>query len=62
MDTQTIKSEIHKTVDTLPDYVLSDLLIYVKQIEEKSMHQEDLLKNLQTILDEDKNLLYRLAQ
>jgi len=62
MTTEQIKSEIHKSIDGLPESVLLELLEYLKQLNSISKGEIELSKNLSKILQEDKNLLRRLAQ
>ena len=62
MTTEEIKSEIQKTLDSIPENVLQDILDYLKLIQGKSADKIALSKNLRDILTEDKELLERLAR
>lgn len=62
MTVQEIKSEIQKTLDNVPESVLQDVLVLLKSAENQSSENVQLLKNLKTILLEDKELLERLAK
>jgi hypothetical protein len=59
MSKDEIKYEINKVLDLLPDKALEDLLTFLKNIEN---HSSDLFIDLQRILNEDKELLQKLAQ
>ncbi len=62
MTTKEIRSEILKTLDTIPENVLQDILDYLKTIQDKSADKIKLGKNLHDILMEDKALLEKLAK
>jgi hypothetical protein len=62
MTTQDIKSEIQKSLDRVPESVLQNVLDYLKQVENQSEEKVKLVKNLEDILSEDKELLARLAK
>jgi len=62
MTTKEIKSEIKKALDNIPESVLQDLLDYLKAIQDKSIDNIKLGKNLRNILTEDKELLEKLAK
>lgn len=62
MKTEEIKTEINKVIDTVPDNVLIDLLDYLKQLQEVSQKNIELSKNLKLILNEDRELLAKLAK
>ena len=57
-----IKQEITNIVDTLPNEVLDDLLIYLKKVQKASEKKITLSLNLNTILIEDKEVLEKLAK
>jgi hypothetical protein len=62
MSKDEIKYEINKMLDLLPDKALEDLLSFLQNIEN---HNSDLFfdkSRLQKILNEDKDLLQKLAQ
>jgi mRNA-degrading endonuclease RelE of RelBE toxin-antitoxin system len=62
MTAQDIKSEIQKSLDRVPESVLQNVLDYLKQVENQSEEKVKLVKNLEDILSEDKELLARLAK
>ena len=62
MNTENVKTEIHKVVDMLPDDLSNEVLTYLKSILDKSSHDVKLSINLSKILTEDKELLNRLAK
>jgi hypothetical protein len=62
MSKEEIKSEINKVLDTLPDKALEDLLSFLKNIGDNSSRTFDTGTLLKKILEEDNNLLKRLAQ
>jgi len=49
-------------LNNIPDDVLEDVLRYLKSLTNKSRRSIILSQNLGKILEEDKNLLERLAQ
>lgn len=62
MSKDEIKYEINKVLDLLPDKVLEDLLSFLKNVDN---HNSEIFLNksrLQRILNEDKDLLQKLAQ
>jgi hypothetical protein len=59
MSKDEIKYEINKVLDLLPDKALEDLLSFLKNIENRS---SDLFIDFHRILNEDKELLQKLAQ
>jgi hypothetical protein len=61
MSKEQIKEEIGKVLDNLSDNALQELLVFLRDIEKKSKSVE-LERNLQKILNEDQELLLRLAQ
>ena len=62
MTTKQIKVEIQKTIDTLPDKVLEDILSYLKQVQKTSLKNIEVSRHLRQIFREDKELLEKLAQ
>jgi hypothetical protein len=61
MSKEDIKSEINKILDTLPDTVLEDLLSLLRSISDSPSRTFDTIALLSKILEEDNNLLKRLA-
>jgi hypothetical protein len=62
MTTQQIKAEIIKVLDTFPDTVLEDILKYLKTVKSKSHKQYKLSQDIKHILNEDQELLEKLAK
>lgn len=62
MTTKQLKQEIVKVLDQVPDEVLTDLLEYLNELKNKSEDQVLKVKHFRRILEEDTNLLRRLAQ
>lgn len=62
MTSKQIKSEIQKLLDTVPENVLQDLLSYLKVAQKQSKDQAELSSHLRKILNEDKELLEKLAK
>ncbi len=61
MADKNLKIEIQKVIDNIPETVLEEVLIILKDIESKSKTASDDIL-LEKILEEDKSLLKRLAQ
>ena len=57
-----IKEKIYKVLDNMSDDILEDVFKYLKSLTNKSRSNILLSQNLGRILEEDKNLLERLAQ
>ena len=62
METRELKEKINKVLDNIPDDVLEEVLEYLKSLINKSKNNIVLSHNLEKILDEDNNLLERLAK
>jgi len=62
MKEQYIKIEIHKVIDMLPDDISKDVLDYLNSILKKSSDEVRTASNISKIINEDKNLLNRLAK
>lgn len=62
MSNKDLKQEIKLVLDNIPEDILEDVLIYLKSLTNKSKNTIQLSQNLSKILEEDKNLLERLAQ
>ena len=58
MSASEIKFEIQKSLDRVPENILQDILNFLKQAENQSAH----IKSLQDIINEDKELLEKLAK
>ena len=61
MTIKELKSEIQKSLDNVPESILTDILALLKQVEGQP-DKVKLTRNLRDILTEDKNLLERLAK
>ena len=62
MASKDIKDRINSVIENIPDEILEDVLEYLKSLTDKSKDKIILSKNLSKIIEEDKNLLERLAQ
>jgi uncharacterized tellurite resistance protein B-like protein len=62
MTTKELKSEIHKTLDKVPETVLQDILKYLKQFEDAPIDKIQLANRLRDILTQDNRLLERLSK
>jgi mRNA-degrading endonuclease RelE of RelBE toxin-antitoxin system len=62
MSIAEIKSEINKSLDKIPENVLQDVLNYLKDLENLPSDKIERAQHLRKILNEDKNLLERLAK
>lgn len=59
---QNVKEKINKVINDIPEDVLEDVLKYLKSLTNKSKEEVTLSQNLSKIIDEDKNLLEKLAE
>jgi len=57
-----IKSEIQRSLENVPESVLIDVLAFLKRAEQEPAEKLDLAVNIRDILDEDRQLLERLAK
>lgn len=62
MNTTEIKTQITKVLDNVPEDVLESVLDYLKSVINNSRDNIALSGNLRKILEEDKELLQKLAQ
>ena len=62
MTAKQIKTEIQKVLDSVPEVILEDILKYLKTIQGKPSDTISLSQNIRKILNEDRELLERLAQ
>ena len=62
MAAEEIKQKIYKVIDTMPDELLEDIYKYLESIKNRSGSEIIISQNLARILEEDKNLLERLAK
>ena len=57
-----IKNEIQKVLDTVPESVLQDILGLLKDLQEHPSKLLEITNSLRKILNEDKELLEKLAK
>lgn len=62
MGRNELKMAINEILEQTPDSVLNEVLDYLNSIRNKSEKTITLVSNLRTILNEDKELLERLAK
>jgi hypothetical protein len=62
MTSKELQIEIQKSLDKVPDVILQDILNFLRQVENQPPEKIELFRNLRMILNEDKELLTRLAQ
>jgi hypothetical protein len=62
MSKEEIKVEISKVLDQFSDEALEELLIFLKMLDIKKERQISLSSSLNKILNEDRELLTKLAQ
>jgi len=62
MATKELKDKINKVIDNMPDDILEDVFNYLKAMTSKSRSDIMLSQNLGKIIEEDRNLLEKLAQ
>lgn len=62
MSGQELKSEIQHVLDEMPEEILEDVLHYMKSIRNISHQKLQMSSNLKKILQEDKELLQKLAK
>ena len=62
MSGQELKSQIQHVLDEMPEEILEDVLLYMKSIRNISHQKLQISSNLKKILQEDKELLQKLAK
>ena len=62
MASKEIKEKINVVIEDIPEDALEDVLEYLKSLTNKSKNDIQMAQNLSKILEDDKNLLERLAQ
>ncbi len=62
MTSKDIKDKINSVIDNIPDEVLEDVLEYLKTLTDKPKEKIRISRDLSKIIEEDKNLLERLAR
>ena len=62
MDTKTLKEEINQIINHLPDKLLVELLDHLRKVDSASVSTIERAQHLRKILQEDRQLLEKLAQ
>jgi glutamyl-tRNA reductase len=62
MTTKDLRKEINRVIQKVPDDFLTDILSYLKDVENKSKNEFDSLRHLKQIFKEDQELLEKLAK
>ena len=62
MAPKELKDKINKVIDNMPDDILEDVFNYLKAMTSKSRSDIMLSQNLGKIIEEDRNLLEKLAK
>ncbi|MFZ4521460.1 MAG: hypothetical protein ACOYNC_07130 [Bacteroidales bacterium] len=62
MTTKDLRKEINRVIQKVPDDFLDDILVYLKEVENKSKNDFDSLRYLKQIFKEDQELLEKLAK
>jgi hypothetical protein len=62
MAPKELKDKINKVIDNMPDDILEDVFNYLKAMTSKSRSDIMLSQNMGKIIEEDKNLLEKLAK
>ncbi len=62
MTTEQIKAKINQALETVPESMLSEVLDYINDLKQSSNAETARLKRLKRMLDEDSDLLQRLAK
>lgn len=62
MTVTEIKTEINKALENVPEDALADVLSYLKHLQSKTADDIKLTTHLRQILNEDSELLEKLAQ
>jgi len=62
MSRDELKEELDKVLESVPDELLEDVLDYINVLIANPSNNTQLTSNLREIINEDKDLLQRLAQ
>lgn len=62
MTTQDLKTEIQKALDNVPENALEEVLVYLQELKQRQFKPFSSPENLQKILQEDEEVLKKLAQ
>ncbi len=57
MTTKDLRKEINRVIQKVPDDFLTEILSYLKEVENKSMQDFESFKHLKQIFKEDQELL-----
>ena len=62
MTTKDLRKEINRVIEKVPDDFLTEILTYLKEVENKTKKDFESLKHLKQIFKEDQELLEKLAK
>jgi len=62
MTTKDLRKEINRVIQKVPDDFLTEILSYLKEVENKSMNDFESFRHLKQIFKEDQELLEKLAK
>lgn len=62
MSTTELKEELHKAVENVPETSLNEALTFLKSLQLNSEEKLKRARNFKRILEEDKDVLERLAK
>ncbi|MCX6304686.1 MAG: hypothetical protein NT040_06945 [Bacteroidetes bacterium] len=62
MTTKDLRKEINRVIQKVPDDFLTDILSYLKEVENKSKKDFESLRHLKQIFKEDQELLEKLSK
>ena len=62
MTTKDLRKEINRVIEKVPDDFLTEILTYLKEVENKTKNDFETLKHIKQIFKEDQELLERLTK
>ena len=62
MTTKDLRKEINRVIEKVPDDFLTEILSYLKEVENKTKKDFESLKHIKQIFKEDQELLENLAK
>ncbi len=62
MTTKDLRKEISRVIEKVPDDFLTEILSYLKEVENRSTDELELLQHLKQIFKDDQELLEKLAK
>ena len=62
MTTKDLRKEITRVIEKVPDDFLTEILNYLKEVENKTKKDFESLKHIKQIFKEDQELLEKLAK